>query len=193
MVDVALFCEDRGHELFTRALVTRLAAEVGIEAHVRTVSATGGRGMALTQLRGWQRSFERGLTGKPDLLVVVVDGNCTTAQAKKREIEAIISPAVFPRRVVGCPDPHVERWCFADPAAFREVVGADVPPDPGKCERALYKNLLQDSLRAGGQPVLTDSMEVAPDIVRDADLYAAGAAQRSLGMFIDDLRAALKP
>lgn len=193
MAELALFCEDQGHEVFTRALVSRLANELQVEIAVTAISAARGKGMALSQLRGWQRLFERGLkVGKPDVLIVVIDGNCVTSQVKHREIEAIISREVFPSAVIGCPDPHVERWCLADPDAFQRVVGASAQPDPGKCERDAYKTMLRDALRRAEQPVLTDEMEIAPDIVHELDLYRAGVAQPSLGAFVQDLQAALR-
>lgn len=193
MAEPAVFCADRGHEVFTRALVSRLAHDLEIEITVTAVSAARGKGMALSQLRGWQRSFERGLrVGKPDGLIVVIDGNCVTSQVKRHEIEAIVLTDVFPSIVIGCPDPHVERWCFADPDAFQRVVGTSTQPDPGKCERGAYKTMLRDALRGAEQPILTDEMEIAPDIVREIDLYRAGIAQPSLGAFVQDLQAALR-
>jgi hypothetical protein len=192
MAELALFCEDRGHELFARAITNRLAEEAGITVNIRVIRASRGKGVALSQLRGWQRSFEKGLTvGKPDLLAVVIDGNCIGFQAKQREIEALIQTHVFPNSVIGCPDPHVERWCFADAKAFERVVGSAPPRDPGKCERGVYKKLLRDSLIENEQVILTDEMEVAPEIVRIAELYRAGKAQPSLGAFVDGLRKGL--
>lgn len=193
MVELAVFCEDRGHEIFTRALVSRLARELAIEVTINAISAARGKGMALSQLRGWQRAFKRGLTvGKPDVLIIVIDGNCMTAPVKRREIEPIVLADMFPSVVIGCPDPHVERWCFADPDAFERVVGASIQPDPGKCERGAYKRMLREALSKAEQPILTDEMEIAPDIVREIDLYRAGDAQPSLGAFIQDVQAALK-
>jgi hypothetical protein len=130
--------------------------------------------------------------GVPDLLVIVIDGNCTTASQKRREIEKIVHQSVFPRCVIGCPDPHVERWCFADADAFRSVVGVEVPRDPGKCERDLYKALLQDALRTAALPVLTTEMEVAPEIVDASDLQVFDRTQPSLGSFVQELRSEFK-
>jgi hypothetical protein len=192
MADFALFCEDRGHELYVRALVGRLTREAEVDVRLRTISASRGKGQAITQLRGWQRSFERGLVGKPDLVIVVIDGNCTSSQAKKREIAQVLRAEVFPHWVIGSPDPHVERWCFADALAFERIVGRKPPADPAKCERALYKRLLREALDAADQPVLTDEMEIAPDLVEAADLEIAARAQPSLGSFVSDLRDALK-
>jgi hypothetical protein len=194
MAELAVFCEDRGHEVFTRALVSRIADDLELEIKITAISASRGKGMALSQLRGWQRSFERGLmVGKPDVLIIMIDGNCVTSQVKRREIEAIVLKEVFPSVVIGCPDPHVERWCFADPEAFQRVVGASAPPDPGKCERGAYKKMLGDVLREAEQPILADEMEIAPEIISRIDLYRAGSMQPSLGAFVQDLQSALRP
>ena len=42
MVELAVFCEDRGHEVFTRALVSRLARELDVEVAIKAVSAARG-------------------------------------------------------------------------------------------------------------------------------------------------------
>lgn len=190
---VHLYCEDRGHEDFARALVHRLADEEDLTVQVETRSGRGGHGRALGEFKKWQRAIARGmLTGIPDLLVIVIDGNCDGWNAARQTVQRAVDGNVFPASVVGCPDPHVERWCIADPTAFQAVVEGPPLPDPGKCERALYKNLLRDSIRAAGQPIITSEMEYAPDIVAAMDLFRAGRAQPSLGHFIEALRATLR-
>lgn len=109
----------------------------------------------------------------------------------QQRIMRAVNSAVFPTAVVGCPDPHVERWCFADPSAFRNVVGVTSPRDPGKCERGLYKRMLADALEKGGQMVLGDTMEIAPDLVNAMDLYRAGQNSPSLAHLIGSIRALL--
>lgn len=190
---VDLYCEDLGHELFVRALLLRLAREERRRISILTRSGRGGHGAAMAEFRAWQRlSAGMGDDGPPDLLALIIDSNCQDWNGIRRELEDSIDSAVFSRAVVGCPDPHVERWCLADPKAFQDVVGAAPPEDPGKCERLLYKRLLRETITTTGQPILTDPMEWAPDIVRAMDLYRAGKNQRSLGHFLDHLRAALR-
>jgi hypothetical protein len=103
-----------------------------------------------------------------------------------------VDEAIFPRRAVGCPDPHVERWCFADPVAIQEVLGCPCPADPGKCERDAYKQLLRQTILSAGQPILTDEMEYAPDLVASMDLFRAGKNQPSLKHFTEEIRKALQ-
>jgi len=52
-VSVDLFCEDSGHEIFTRALLTRIAADLGIPLRITPRSARGGHCRAITELKGW--------------------------------------------------------------------------------------------------------------------------------------------
>jgi hypothetical protein len=92
---------------------------------------------------------------------------------------------------IGCPDPHIERWCFADPEAVSKVFGVAAPADPGKCERLLYKRLLRSTIKTAGRRLLIE-MEYAPDLVAAMDLYRAGKNQPSLGHFIADLTSAFK-
>lgn len=183
---LALFCEDAGHAAWTRALIQRLARARHVSVGIHDVSAQGGKGTAISQLKVYQRIVARG-SGSSDLLVVVIDGNCVGWQEKQREVRRIVDPEVFPRAVIGCPHPHVERWCFADPEAFTQVVGP-APDVPEKCERGLYKNLLAGAVREAGLLLLTgDPMELAPDIVAVMDLLRAGRSQPSLGQFVADL------
>ena len=137
---VDLYCEDSGHEQFARALLNRLARELGLKLSINTVSGRGGHGQAVTEFKAWQRMVTsgRGISHQiPDLLVLLIDANSFGSARVYREIEQAIDPAVFPRRAIGCPDPHVERWCLADPQSVQEVLGIAAPPDPGKHERGL--------------------------------------------------------
>jgi hypothetical protein len=190
---LSLFCEDSGHERFVRALVRRLAREEDIPADLRTFSAEGGLGRAVEEFRRFQRALRTGLvSGLPDLLVVVIDANSHGWAERRAEVESVVESSLFPAFVIGCPDPHIERWCFADPEAFFRVVGKAPPADPEKFERNFYKNLLRKTILEAGQPILTDAMEFAPDFVREMDLFKAGKAQTSLRHFVDALRSSLR-
>jgi len=125
-------------------------------------------------------------------VVLVIDGNCEDWGTARKALSEAVEDYVFPRSEVGCPEPHVERWCFADPESFNDVIGAAPPSDPGKCERFLYKNLLRRTILEAGQPILTTEMEFAPDLVERMNLYKAGKNQRSLGHFVEGLRSAFR-
>ena len=188
-----LFCEDSGHEQFVGALVRRLAREEECEVILTSQSTRGGHGRAIAELKVWQRLVTMsGRVSVPDLLIVVIDANCEGwAQAQRRTAEAVDREA-FPRVIIGSPDPHVERWCIADPEGFAKVVGRPPKRDPGKCDRDRYKDLLRQSIQAAHQPILTNEMEFAPDLVKEMDLFRAGKNQPSLKHFVDELRAALR-
>lgn len=192
---IDLYCEDRGHELFARALLERMARETGLRVAIRTVSGRGGHGQAMTEFKGWQRMVSaRGGIGHeiPDLLVLLIDSNCSDWNEAHRDLARTVDSGLFPRCVLGCPEPHIERWCLADPVAVQEVLGVAPPPDPGKCERSVYKQLLRDTIRSAGQPILTSEMEYAPDLVAAMDLFRAGKNQRSLKSFVEAVRSALR-
>lgn len=190
---VVLFCEDQGHEQLGRALIERLAREAGLSVSVDAPSARGGRGRAISELKIWQRALSLGrLAGTPDLLVVLIDGNCEGVNATRRQIEPQIDPAVCPTSVIGVPDPHVERWLMADAVAFTRLIGAPPPADPGKCGRDVYKKIIRETVERAGVPLLSDVLELAPDLVHDMDLFRAGKAQPALGQLIDDLQRALR-
>lgn len=190
---IDLFCEDRGHEQFVRALVHRLAEEAGIRPALRALSTRGGRARALGEFSVWQKEFLRpGRQGLPDLLILVVDANCTGWNEMRHDLEEAVDRSVVPRVVLGCPDPHVERWYIADPAAFEQVVGARPARDPGKCERHVYKRLVDAAVEAAGLPLLTGPADLAPDLAGQMNLFQAGKNQSSLRHFVDDLRTELR-
>ena len=189
---VDLFCEDYGHESFSRTMVTRLAREEGKEVNIIVRSGRGGEGRALTELKTYQLAAPHMGYSRPDLLVVVIDGNCEGWNKAKSTIQQAVDTSLFPQHVVGCPDPHVERWCLADPIGFRQVVGGAPADDPGKCERSYYKTLLRQSIESAGQSILVDPMDFAPEFVEQMDLYKAGKRQPSLRNFVEALRAALR-
>lgn len=191
---VVLYCEDSGHELFARALLDRVAKDLGLRMDIRTLSGRGGHGRALTEFKVWQRAITGGGGigfDIPDLLILMIDANCKGWANVRRDLEESINGQVFPHCAIGCPDPHVERWCLADPEAVQKVLGIPAPADPGKCDRHLYKNLLRRAIHEAGQPILTTEMEYAPDFVAAMDLFRAGRNQASLKHFVDEIRRAL--
>ncbi|HWN43205.1 MAG TPA: hypothetical protein VNW71_13350 [Thermoanaerobaculia bacterium] len=191
---IDLYCEDYGHEQFARALVGRLAREIGLHPIIRAISSRGGLGKAVTEFRAWQRAVSSGGgIGHeiPDLLVLLIDANCSGWAQVRRDLEESVEPGIFPRSAIGCPDPHVERWCL-DPQCIQEVLGVSPPADPGKCERDLYKQLLRNTIKKAGQPILISEMEYAPDLVGAMNLFQAGKRQPSLKHFVDQIRGALQ-
>jgi hypothetical protein len=192
---IVLYCEDSGHEQYARALLSRVASELGLRVDIRTASGRGGHGLALTEFKAWQRAIA-GVGGLrfeiPDLLVLMIDANCKGWANVRRDLVGSVDERIFPHCAIGCPDPHIERWCLADPQAIQGVFGVEGPADPGKCERQLYKNLLRETIRKADQPILTTAMEYAPDLIAATDFFRAGRNQPSLKHFVDEIRSALQ-
>lgn len=185
---IDFFGEDQGHELFCRPLMLSLAAQAGLRVpELHTVSARGGHGRVITELKGWLKA--RHLRG--DLLVVVIDANSVGWHAQRRAVEQVVEQAQYPATVIGCPDPHVEAWVLADLPALTRSLG--IPEDARFSDESLEpKKRLTSGLEAAGHLLLGDAMSVALDVVPHMDLYAAGRRNASLADFVEGLRAALR-
>ena len=191
---VDIFAEDRAQEVFVGALLRRIAREERVGLSVQVRSAQGGSARALSEFRAYQALIEKGIFpgSVPDLVVVVIDGNCSTPAKKREEIEGATRPGLINRVVPGCPNPHVERWFLGDPESFHDIVGHRPVVGPEKCERQHYKQLLTRAIRLGQQVAPLDGIEFAPELVEAMDLYRAGKRDSSLRAFADDLRAKLR-
>ncbi|GIW94556.1 MAG: hypothetical protein KatS3mg110_2597 [Pirellulaceae bacterium] len=191
---VDLFVEDRAHEEFLRPLVERVAKEEDVEVKVRVRSARGGHGRAIEEYKTYQKLIEKGaiLEATPDVVVVAVDGNCTTFAKKRQEIMEATLPCLQGRVIAACPDPHVERWYLADPDSFNKVVGHCPVLGGKKCTRGHYKELLASAVSKAGHPPTLGGIEFARDIVEKMDWFVAGKNDTSLKAFLDDLRAHLR-
>lgn len=190
-IRISVFAEDASHAAFLIPMVHRIAESLEVSVATHLLSAEGGRPKALSQFRAWQTTATLVPTAVApfDLVVVALDGNCSTFAKTKQSVEEIVSPAFLPRFVAACPDPHIERWFLADPQSFGEVVGKAPSVGRQKCQRAHYKKVLADTIRgAGHPPTLLHGRDFAPEIVAAMSLYRAGKQCRSLGAFIEDLR-----
>ncbi|MEW6137060.1 MAG: hypothetical protein AB1733_02435 [Thermodesulfobacteriota bacterium] len=187
-----IFVEDRAHEYFIRALVRRLAREQGLSFDVQVRSGTGGHGRAVSEFRNYQALLDKGLLSDPGLIVVAIDANCAKFPRKRREILDTVSSARSGAVIAACPDPHVERWYMADPESFHRVVGSSPRIRQKKCKRDYYKNALASAVRQGGHPPTLSGIEFAEELVAAMDLYKAGKIDRSLGLFVEELRSALR-
>jgi hypothetical protein len=188
---IELFCEDNAHEACARAMIDRIAREVDKEVIVHVASARFGLPRLERELRAFQEALRKG-SGAPDLLVVIADGNDDGPIARRREVEKVVDATVFPRWIVGAPDPYVERWLLADPVSFAERFGQQ--PDLGEPRgRGGWKQRLVESLEAAGEIVTQGGAEFAVEIVEVMDFYRAGRDAPSLQAFADELRHALMP
>ena len=138
-----LFVEDRAHEEFVKPLLARIAQEERLSVSATVRSARGGHGRAIQEFVLYQDLMQKGAVGEapPDLVIVVIDGNCTTFARKRAEIQAAAKPLFSDRLVVASPDPHVERWYLADPDSFHSVIGHRPTVGRKKCARDYYKKI----------------------------------------------------
>lgn len=189
-----LFVEDRAHEELLKPLAIRVGREEQVDMRVSVRIARGGHARAISEFRLYQRAAEAGgLSGIPaDLVVVGIDGNCSTFTNARDEIQRATRPTFADRLVVACPDPHVERWYLADPQSFNAVVGDQPRVGPRKCARDHYKQLLANSIQRAGHPATLGGIEFASELVTAMNLYRAGRNAVSLKAFLDDLRAKLR-
>lgn len=183
---VVILCEDVAHERLLGAFVRRLAREMTHRVYVRSVSARGGRGRAMSELSGVQRMVQA------DLLVVGIDANCQNWTQVRSEIERRIDKSRFPAWAVACPDPHIEQWYLADPQGLQRTLGLSVSLGKAKCQRDYYKHLLHKSLADAGHVVTLGGPEFASEIVDATDLYRAGRNEPSLKHWLDDVRSAMQ-
>jgi len=189
---VDIFAEDLAHEALIKPLVVRLASESQVDVEVRVISARGGHPRVKEELAVYRTVVERGLLDRvPDLIVVVIDGNCTGYHRARMVLEQAAGTTLMSKGVIACPDPHVERWYMADPPSFKTVVGTQPRLGKKKCDRNKYKQMLAKSLADGGHPPTLGGTEFAPELIAAMDLYRAGKNEKSLKHFTDDLRAAL--
>ena len=193
-VTVDLFVEDRAHESFLKPLLMRIAQEQDIEMEIRVRSAKGGHGRAIAEFEFYQSIVTKGLLSSEsaDIVVVAIDGNCSTSAVARRRIQDATVPMLKDRLVIACPDPHIERWYVADPQSFETVVGHRPRVGDKKCARDHYKQVLVNAIRQAGHPVTLGGVNFAPELVEGMDLYRAGRNDSSLNAFLRDLRAGLR-
>ncbi|MBI4568595.1 MAG: hypothetical protein HY719_09365 [Planctomycetes bacterium] len=193
-VAVDIFVEDRAHEAFLVPMLQRIARDENVAVSSQVRSARGGHGPVIAALKLYQLVVAKGALGfaPPDLLIVGIDGNCSTFAMAKKTIQKATTAPFSDRLVVACPNPHVERWYLADPESFKEVVGIRPAIAKKKCARDYYKHALANAVRKAGHPATLGGIEFAQELVDGMCLYRAGKNERSLKAFMDDLRDKMK-
>lgn len=195
-VIVDLFVEDRAHESFLEPLLMRIAREQDqdIEMEIRVRSARGGHSRAIAEFEFYQSIVTKSLLGSEsaDIVVVAIDGNCSTSTVARRRIQDATVPMLRDRLVIACPDPHIERWYVADPESFDTIVGHHPIVGRKKCARGHYKQILTTAIQQADHPVTLGGVDFAPELVEDMNLYRAGRNDSSLNAFLRDLRVRLR-
>jgi hypothetical protein len=192
-IKVYLIVEDPAQESVARALCRRLSSEEKVRISISKAIA-GGYGAVITEIKGFQRALSKGAipAGSPDLLLVLGDSNCHNFQEIKRGIMSIVDNSIFPFYVIGCPEPHIEKWLLIDSRALNILFGvsSNVPLD--KCKRDYYKDELKRIIRLAGWPMTQDGIEYSQDIVDKIDFIRAERNDQSFKFFISDLRSMLR-
>ena len=188
MREIALFAEDNAHRQVVGALLQRLANESGIAVRLDWRSAIRGHGRVVRELRRYLDDLAKH-GGRPDLIVVATDANCSGLRQRIRDIDtsAAVSPVVL-----AVPDPHIERWLLLDGAAFKAVFDKGCGAPDQKCDRGRYKHQLFEAVRATGVVPRLGGIEFAEDIVQHMDIERAARADPSLHRFVDALRATFR-
>ncbi len=191
MRDVSLFGEDAGHEAVLRALLARMSAEYDVQVRVRSLSATGGFTRVHHKFELYLRDIAKGKVAIPDMIVVATDGNCKGYVERRQEIQRVaqLHPALSGAVVYAIPDPHVERWLLADPAAFRSVLGRGCNLPQHKCQKDFYKQLLVQEVQAANVKPILGGLEYAEDIIGAMDLAAVEMSESSFEKLLKELKA----
>ncbi|MCW5555728.1 MAG: hypothetical protein KIS67_26660 [Verrucomicrobiae bacterium] len=183
-----LFVEDRAHEEFLKAILTRIAKQEGgqLDLHIR--SARGGHGRVLQELVVYQKSVLRSPQSipMPDLLFIAIDANCQRFTKARESIVSKVENPFRERAVIACPDPHIERWYLADPESFVQVVGIRPQLGKKKCERDWYKAMPAKAIREAGHPPTLGGVEFAKELADQMDFFRAGKTESSLRHFLDE-------
>ncbi len=192
---VEFFLEDAAHRELIVPLAERIAREeLTVRIHCRVANARGGHGRALKSYRDYQilRSRKIAYSGEASLLVVGIDGNCSSFSAARNKIRQATDDSFSHMLVVACPDPHIERWYLADPRSFTDVVGIEPRLGPNKCRRDHYKNLLATAIQQAGYLTPLGGIEFGRELADAMDLFRAAKNDSSLKAFLSDLREAFR-
>lgn len=169
----------------------RLGREEQRDLTVQVATARFGIPRLKQELRAFDRALKAG-SGRPDVLLVVIDGNSAGSAARKREVSEAIDVSNYPAVIVATPEPCIERWYLADPEAFLDRFGVQPPVSSPSDSCDELKRRLISTLGEAGETVLTGGSEFADDIVDAMDFYRAGRREPALKRFLDETRAVLK-
>ena len=192
---VLYFLEDRAQDGFIKAIVERVAKEVGIhrDSLVHDVRSARHGSQVFNRFKAFLEDPFTVTGSQVDLLVVAIDGNCKGHHEVVKRLEDSI-PVDSPLRdriVYAVPDPHIERWYLLDQRALKKGVGLDHPPDlpDYKCEKDFYKQLLNQTLAESDVNSLLGGAEYAEQIVAQIqDLDAIGSLDDSFSYFVHALK-----
>lgn len=199
-IKVLYFLEDRAQEGFIRKFVQRIAVEESIPLDCLNhdiQSSRGGSSKVINEFKKFLKDTRRVGSSDIDFVVVAIDGNCKGHRDRVDQLEKHIKgDHPFKGRVVyAVPDPHIERWYLMDQRALKEGVGLDRAPSmpPYKCERAYYKQVLNQALRESNVSSLLSGAEYAERIIdKITDVESLYDQNAGFRVFVEDLRRMLR-
>ena len=147
----------------------------------------------LKELELYQRGLDKKLGGGfPDLLVVAIDGNCTSfSEARKAVANALRSP-LSSCAVQATPDPHVNAGSSRTWRRFIAWSESHRNSKPGSASATDSKRDPAGAIAEAGHPATFGGIEFARELVAELDYYRAGKADQSLKHFLEELRARLR-
>jgi hypothetical protein len=193
-IKIGYFLEDRGHEIFIKAIVKRIAMEKGFlsgEWSDDVRSAIGGK--SIQAYRKFLKDITKIKSEFPfNILIVASDGNCKGYIEKRNQLIRYAKNAriaYLDRFVFAIPDPHIEKWYLNDPKGFNRAFGSGILPvlPSYKCKRGLYKKVMRDAIASSEITPLFDGYEYGERIVKEMDIYEAGKSDSSFKHFIEDI------
>ncbi len=187
MFSINLIVEDRAHARFLEALLNRLADQYAVPVEIRLGSARGGHGRVISKLKEYTNDLQNDQVILPDLLIVATDGNCKGFSERKHEIDNALR-GFSGQFICAIPDPHIERWLLIDSAAFKKVLGKGCSAPVQKCERDLYKRLLQEAVQQTGIKARFGGIEYTEELVHEMNLDYLERTEESLGKLLRSLR-----
>jgi hypothetical protein len=173
--------------LVENVVTSNFSHPLELEPTVR--SASGGRPEVVSQLRRYLRDVAREHYPGHDIVVVAMDGNCHGFNDVRNGIMRLVDQIEYPGSVVcAVPDPHIESWYLSDPENLARTLGSDRIPKvpPYKCERAIYKGELSQTLASIGVKAPLGGTEYGREIAQAINLFQAGQNVPSLKQFVDD-------
>ena len=127
MREIALFVEDLAHQRVIGALTERMVAAYAIPARLDWISAEGGHGRVIQELRAYLRDLARHGNPVPDLIIAATDANCSGLNQRIREInEAAESDTFFPPIIPAVPDPAYRTLASAGRRCLQSHTGPRV-------------------------------------------------------------------
>lgn len=184
---IDLFCEDQGHRSLVEPLVRRIVRECRRDCRVQVMTARGGTSRLFPELNIYTSLVKRNVRRRPDLLIVVIDGNCVGHEDRVEQIRERLGAEWDPQLVPAVPHAHIERWYLADQTCVSKILGSSPVAIPDKCERGIYKDLLAGLVKGSGVNPVSGGTEFGPEIAESLDIFRAGKADPSFKNFVNSL------